>query len=230
MRITLLIAASLLVAACSQSTGGEREPAKTTSPAPARSTSSESLPPSSHIVPPAPGTPISDVITWIEAGTPADPEGFHSVTRDGVVTQLSGDVAFTTSSDQGGMTTCMTKAGHGEGALACLVDLSDPPPRPSDGYGPWKGNWVDFDGMSVQVGSIHGDPGRFGDGDGAGLPNGDALSFGDYRCRADQIGLFCVNYAHRSAVRFSDAGIEPFGCLQSVSPPVDIGEKFSCEA
>ncbi|EUA42258.1 lipoLppI domain protein [Mycobacterium xenopi 4042] len=40
--------------------------------------------------------------------------------------------------------------------------------------------------------------------------------------------MFCVNYAHRSAVRLAAAGIEPFGCLQPVPPPEGVGEKFSC--
>ena len=59
-------------------------------------------------------------------------------------------------------------------------------------------------------------------------PPAKSLEFGDYRCRADPAGLFCVNYAHQSAARFSDAGIEAFGCLQKVTPPADIGLKFSC--
>jgi hypothetical protein len=35
------------------------------------------------------------------------------------------------------------------------------------------GGWVDFDGSSVQVGSIHGDPGRFTAGEGPSLAFGD---------------------------------------------------------
>jgi hypothetical protein len=112
--------------------------------------------------------------------------------------------------------------------LACLVDLVDPPPRPQDAYGEWKGGWVDYDGTSVAVGSVHGDPGRFTAGTGPELPYGRVLAFGDYRCRADPAGLFCANYAHQSAVRFSDAGIEPFGCLQPITAPPQVGEMFSC--
>lgn len=102
------------------------------------------------------------------------------------------------------------------------------PPRPAAVYGEWLSGWVDFDGTSVQVGSAHGDPGPFINGDGPELPSGKSLAFGDFRCRTDQIGVFCVNYAHRSAVRFAAAGIEPFGCLQPVPPPEGVGEKFSC--
>jgi hypothetical protein len=122
----------------------------------------------------------------------------------------------------------MTDSRYAGDALACLVELTNPPPRPADVYGEWKGGWVDFTGPTLDVGSAHGDPGRFSRGTGPELPYGQSLTFGDYRCRADQAGLFCVNYAHQSAVRFSDAGVEPFGCLQKVSPPPDIGEKFSC--
>ena len=57
----------------------------------------------------------------------------------------------------------------------------------------------------------------FAAGIGPELPYGQSLAFGDYRCRGDQAGLFCVNYAHQSAARFSDAGVQPFGCLQPVT-------------
>lgn len=174
---------------------------------------------------PADGAPIAEVIGWIESGKPADAAGYHSATRDGTTTQLGDDVAFTTPS---GKTICMTDSRDRAGVLSCLVNLTNPPPRPGDAYGEWKGGWVDFDGPSIEVGSIHGDPGPFTNGDGAQLPYGQALAFGDFRCRADPVGLFCVNYAHQSAARFSDAGIDVFGCLQKATPPADIGEKFSC--
>jgi hypothetical protein len=138
---------------------------------------------------------------------------------------LGDDVAFTTPS---GKSNCMTDSKNFGGALACLVDLTIPPLQPSDVYGQWKGNWVDFGGPSIEIGSAHGDPGRFVNGTGPELPYGDALAFGDYRCRSDPAGLYCVNYAHQSAARFSDAGVVPFGCLQKVTPPADIGEKYSC--
>ena len=51
---------------------------------------------------------------------------------------------------------------------------------------------------------------------------------GDYRCRADDSGLVCVNYAHQSAVRFAAAGIQPFGCLKPVPPPDGVGAAFGC--
>ena len=120
------------------------------------------------------------------------------------------------------------RAELGLGALVCLVDLAKRPPRPDTAYGEWKGGWVNFDGVNLQVGQARGDPGPFVTGNGPELANGDSLSYDDYRCRADQAGLFCVNYAHQSAARFSDAGIVAFGCLQKVTPPAGIGEKYSC--
>ncbi|HZA09056.1 hypothetical protein [Mycobacterium sp.] len=229
MRIAALVfLALLLVAGCSEANRG-RPRAGSTAPAPTTRTSQPApttAKPSQPAGPPAPGTPIADVITWIEAADPADPAAFHSATRQGSVTQLQhNDVAFTTPS---GKTRCMTDSMFSSGDLACLVQLTKPPPRPNDIEGQWIGNWVQFDGPALTVGGIHGDPGRFVYGDGAQLPYGKALKFGDYQCRSDQVGLFCVNYAHQSAARISDAGVEPFGCLQNVAPPPDIGQKFSC--
>lgn len=168
---------------------------------------------------------MPDVIAWIEAGRPADPGRYHSATRDGVTTPLGDDVAFTAKAAQA---SCMTDARHTGGALLCLVSLVSPPPRPETAYGDWKGGWVDFDGTNLQVGASRGDPGPFVNGDGAELATGDTLSIGDYRCRAGDAGLFCVNYAHQSAVRFAAAGIEPFGCLRSVPPPDGVGIAFGC--
>jgi hypothetical protein len=227
MRVVVAIAASVLVAACSSTEpngSGRSEQAPTTSSRTAAPTTTKTTTPVPTAAPAA-GTPIADVIRWIEAGKPADVAHYHSAVRDGVTTQLDSDVAFVSPS---GKTNCMTDTRFG-GALACLVDLSDPPPQPADVYGQWKGGWVDFEGPSVEVGSAHGDPGRFGNGTGPELPYGQTLAFGDYRCRADQTGTFCVNYAHQSAVRFADSGVETFGCLTPVTPPPsDVGKKFSC--
>lgn len=225
MRTALLIAVSLLAAGCSHATVKQPEPTGETSrPAPASSAPARSSTPVPS-TPPRSGAPIADVIRWIEAGRPVDTAGYHTATRDGETTDLGDQIAFTVAAGQAGGTSCVTDGG---GALACLVDLADPPPRPEGVYGEWKGNWVDFAGTTVQVGSAHGDPGPFHSGDGPNLPDGAALSFGDYRCRTDQTGLFCVNYAHRSAVRLSSAGVEPFGCLHQATAPDGIGRSFSC--
>ncbi|OBK78278.1 hypothetical protein [Mycobacterium sp. 1164985.4] len=224
MRMAVLIA-SVLVAGCSTTTGGQAERIEPIPPSPSASSPTTSTTKPKPAAPPAPGAPIGDVVAWVEAGEPADAAQYHAASRDGQTTDLGEDVAFTTPS---GKTSCMTDSQYADGALACLVDLVNPPPRPDDAYGEWKGGWVDYDGTSVTVGSVHGDPGRFTAGEGPELPYGQVLSFGDYRCRTDTVGLFCVNYAYRSAVRFSDAGIEPFGCLQPATAPPQTGEKFSC--
>jgi hypothetical protein len=229
MRIAALVAVSFLVAGCSHGGNSHTEQTQTTTQAsetsqPSTTAPSGSKPPPSSAGPNA-GAAISDVIAWIEAGHPADPGRYHTATRDGATTSLGDDIAL---SAQAGKVDCMTDSKHMPGALACLVTLTNPPPRPATAYGEWKGGWVDFGGSNLQVGSARGDPGPFINGNGPGLANGDSLSFGDYRCRADESGLFCVNYAHQSAARFGTAGIEQFGCLRSVPPPDGVGIAFSC--
>lgn len=166
---------------------------------------------------------MAAVIAWVETGRRVDTGAFHSADRDGATTDLGDDVAFRSAA-----TRCMTDQRYAANALICLVDLTDPPAQPDGVYGEWKGGWVDYDGGSVQVGSVHGDPGPFLRGDGPELPAGETLAFGDYRCRPHAAELFCVDYAHQSAVRLSAAGVEPFGCLQSVPAPEGIGVKFAC--
>lgn len=228
MRIAALVAVSLLVAGCSHAGGGQSGQPPTSQPL--TTTSSTTGTPSASKAPgalavPGAGTPTSDVIAWIEAAHPVDPGRYHAATRDGGTTQLGNDIALTAN---GGNVSCMTDAKHTGGALACLVQLTSPPPRPDTAYGDWQGGWVDFDGTNLQVGSSRADPGPFLNGNGPELANGDSLSFGDYRCRADQAGVFCVNYAHQSAVRFASAGIQPFGCLRPVPPPDGVGVAFGC--
>ncbi|MCT7660045.1 hypothetical protein [Mycobacterium deserti] len=226
MRMALVLIASVLVAGCSSGRDEQAERIEPIPPAPSVTTTPPTTTTSAEpTAPPAPGAAVGDVIAWIEAGDAADAAQYHVATRDGVATQLGEDVAFTTPA---GKTDCMTDATNSPGVLACLVDLVDPPPRPEDAYGEWKGGWVDYDGANVAVGSVHGDPGPFTAGTGPELPYGQVLAFGDYRCRVDTVGLFCANYARQTAVRYSDAGIEPFGCLQPVAAPPQIGEMFSC--
>jgi hypothetical protein len=230
MRIAALVAVSLLVAGCSHTIGRHSEPAPTTTQSSAGTAPTTAVgPPGSK--PPAPstapvaGAAISDVIAWIEAGHPVDPARYHTVIRDGATTPLGNDIAFSAAA---GKVVCMTDSKHTGSALACLVDLANPPPRPETAYGEWKGGWIDFDGTNLQIGSARGDPGPFVNGNGPELANGDSFSYDDYRCRADQAGVFCVNYAHQSAARFAAAGIDAFGCLRSVPPPDGVGIAFSC--
>lgn len=226
MRIAALLATSVLVAGCSHTVvGGPRQPPNTTPVSGFSPTNT--TPPFGSTPPGAPSAkaPISDVIGWIEAGHHADPGRYHSATREGVTTPLGADIAF---SAVAGKNSCMTDSRHTAGALLCLVSLTNPPPAPPTAYGAWQGGWVTFDGQNLQVGAARADPGPFLNGNGPELANGDSLSFGDYRCRADQTGLYCVNYAHQSAARLSPAGVEPFGCLRPAPAPDGIGTAFSC--
>lgn len=219
-----MIAAALLVAGCSHTTGGQSAPTPSTAQTSPGAGAPGSKAPGPTSAPGA-GAAISEVIAWIEAGHPADPGRFHTASRDGVTTPLGDDIALTAVD---GKVSCMTDAKHTGGALACLVNLTNPAPAPATAYGQWQGGWISFDGVNLQVGSARADPGPFLNGNGPELANGDSLSFGDYRCRADQTGLYCVNYAHQSAAKFGPAGIEPFGCLKSAPPPDGIGAAFSC--
>jgi hypothetical protein len=229
MRIARSLAASLLVAgcvaACSDSTGGQPHPTALTPITPSRTGGSTSATTTtSTLAAPPTGVPIAQAITWIEAGAPVDSAEYHIALRGGVTTDLGDDVAFTTPAG----TACMTDAKHNAPALACLVDLTNPPPQPPDIYGQWKGGWVDFDGATVLVGSAHGDPGRFATGQGPELPLDTSVSFGDFRCRTDSDALYCVNYAHQSAVRMAADGVATYACAQQVTPPAGIGMKYVC--
>ncbi|OJZ74601.1 hypothetical protein BRW65_07740 [Mycobacterium paraffinicum] len=222
MRIVALLAASSLVAGCSHTVGGQSQ--QTQTPTSAVSSPSGSKPPAPSAAPAA-GASISDVIAWVEAGHPADPGRYHNAIRDGAATPLGNDVAFTAAA---GKASCTTDSKHTGPALLCLVSLTNPPPEPTTSYGDWQGGWVTFDGVNLQVGASRADPGPFINGNGSELANGDSLSFGDYRCRADPDAVYCVNYAHQSAARLGPAGVDPFGCLKPAPAPDGVGTAFSC--
>lgn len=223
MRLVLVVMTSALVAGCSQTLDSESSTARTplSVAPPSTTTGATSTPKPSGTV--DPGTDIGTVIAWIEAGDPAAPEDFGSVTRDGATTALAGGIAFSTDT-----VNCIRTPGYRDGTLACLVDLSDPPPRPPDVFTVWKGNWVDYDGAAVEIGSERGDPGPFVDGEGPRLAGNATLAFGDFRCRADTEAVLCVNYAQRSAVRLSADGVDGFGCLTESAAPPGIGVRLSC--
>lgn len=232
MRIVVLLATSVLIAGCSA--GGDNQPTKLTPITPTSTgnaqnpstTTMTTTTTSTGAATQAPGTgaTTAEAIEWVQAAPPVDSAGFHVALRNGTSTPLDGDVAFTSPSG----TSCMTDLKRSAKNLACLVDLADPPARPPDVYGAWKGGWVDFDGGSVSVGSSHGDPGRFAAGQGAPLPEGGSLAFGDFRCRGDSTALVCVNYAAHSAVRLSDAGVDPYGCTRQEPPTAGIGIQYHC--
>lgn len=92
----------------------------------------------------------------------------------------------------------------------------------------WQPGWIEFSGTELSVGSLRGDPGPFASGTGAELAAGRSLAFGESRCRSDGAGLYCVNYAHRSAVRIAADGVMPFGCLAEVPAPPESAGLFSC--
>ncbi|KGI68605.1 hypothetical protein MJO55_15530 [Mycolicibacterium rufum] len=226
MRGAGLIAVATLVAGCSQSVGGQAASSSPSTPRPEATTSTAAAPSSAPAAAaPGAGASVDDVIRFIEDGAPADAGGFHVAFRDGVTTRLGDDIAFTAPSGAPlGTTQCLTVAG----GLTCLLDLTAPPPRPSDAEGVWKAGWIDFPGTEVRIGALRGDPGPFVNGSGPELPAGQSLSFGDDRCRSDDSGLYCVNYAHRAAVRISADGVVPFGCLQPAQPPAGVGAAFRC--
>lgn len=227
----MLLAASVLVAGCSQVPAGRPGPAELTPITPSRSisatktsTSAPTTSSSAAATAPGPSASAGEAIAWVEAAPPIDGADFQVALRNGISTPLGDDTAFTTAFG----TSCMTDKKRVASGLACLVELLDPPPQPPDVYGVWKGGWVDYDGSGVRVGSAHGDPGRFSAGQGPPLPAGGSLSFGDFRCRADTTALVCVNYAHNTAVRYSDDGIAAFGCARQTPPQAGIGIQYTC--
>lgn len=210
--------------------GGQAEQSSTAASPPASAPSSSA--PATTVAGAAPGegASIDAVISWVEAGRPADPGAHHEAYRDGTATRLGDDIAFTAASGApDDSTQCITDAAFNSGALTCLVDLTAPAAPPPGAEGMWKAGWVEYAGATLQVGSLRGDPGPFVKGAGPRLADGDSLAFGDNRCRSDVSGLLCVNYAHRSAVRISAGGVAPFGCLRPVAPPPDaVGAAYSC--
>lgn len=221
-----LSAAGLVLAGCSPAA---ETPAKLTPISPAhsntqRSTSTSATTTSTSSPAPGPGAGAAAAITWVEAAAPADAVDFKVALRGGATTSLGDDIAFTTPSG----TRCMTDVRRAATGLACLVDLTNPPPAPPDIYGVWKGGWVDFDGTAVRVGSAHGDPGRFAAGQGVPLTPDRSLSFGDFRCRTDAAALVCVNYARQTAVRYSDDGIDAYGCTRQTPPAAGVGLEYTC--
>lgn len=229
----MLLVASTLLAGCSTVPAGKPGPAELTPITPSRAaasateTSTPPRPSASSATPtaaPAAGDPASVAIAWVEAAPPVDGADFQVALRGGTTTPLGEDTAFTTPSG----TRCMTDVKRAGGDLACLVNLVNPPPQPPDVYGAWKGGWVDFDGSSVRIGSAHGDPGRFAVGQGAPLPPGGSVSFGEFRCRTDDTVLVCINYGRKTGVRYSDNGIDTFGCTKQTPPPAGVGELYTC--
>lgn len=231
MRIRVVFAAisagvSVLTGCSTADTPGSTKltPISPSRPAGQQTSATSTSPTSTSSPAPAPGAPAAEAIAWVQNAGPVDAADFHVALRSGAGTPLGDDVAFTTPSG----TTCMTDVRRAATGLACLVNLTDPPAAPANIYGVWKGGWVDFDGKAVQIGSAHGDPGRFAAGQGAPLSPDRSLSFGDFRCRTDTSTLVCVNYARQTAVRYSDDGIDVYGCTRKTPPTAGIGIEYGC--
>ncbi|MGV0586283.1 hypothetical protein ABQE45_21325 [Mycobacteroides chelonae] len=224
-----MLGALLLVTGCSK--GASVSPTTPSSSTPPSSSTTSKAPTSTttttpiELPEPAAGAPYDAVAQWISKGAPVDVANFRSATsQDGQKTDLGDNVAFKTPS---GKTRCMTSNIEPD-TLSCLVNLTNPPQRPAGTEGNWVGGWTDFNGHQVSVGGLHGDPGPFQSGDGNPLDYGGRLTFGDFGCRSETSGLFCANTKTKSAIRISDAGIEPFGCLKETTPADGSGREFSC--
>ncbi|MBF6174809.1 hypothetical protein [Nocardia blacklockiae] len=211
MRIAVLTVLLLLAAGCSLTKDGEPHPV-----------------PGAAAAPPSRGAALSDVDAWVRSGAPVDPARFGTATtRDGKVTSLNGDIAFV---DETGKIKCTTDFHSGFKDLSCLVDLKNPPPRPpGEQIGNWVGGWIDYSGPTLSVGSLHGDPGPFIRGNGPTLPYGSRITAGDFTCRLEPGALVCLHESAKSAVRISDAGVIPFGCLHEQADPKSyVGQAFTC--
>lgn len=235
VRVWSVLCLIFLVTGCVAHTQQE-SPTSSTPPsvsAPSKaSTTTTAIPPTattSRTPAPGPHASVESVTRWIEAGDPVDAEGFRTVDQDGVPAQLSQrEVAFRAPGDLGPRVIggCITAFKY-KVPLSCLPGIRNAPPRPPDLPGQWIAGWVSFDGATVTVGSRHGDPGPFSEGVGLPLEYGKRLKFGDYQCRSDQKGLYCVNYPHRSAIRMSEE-LEVYGCTKRAAPPRGIGVQYDC--
>ncbi|TXH08377.1 MAG: hypothetical protein E6R04_11055 [Spirochaetes bacterium] len=168
--------------------------------------------------------------SWVKEGVPQDVATFHTATMDGEVSELKddGDVAFRLPGAVRGreLKGCITDFANSD-TLTCLPPLSSPVRKPRKVEGHWMGNWVEFNGKTLTVGSSHADPGIFMQGSGNALAFGHSLAFGNYRCRSDMTGLYCLNDATRTGFRISNT-ITAYGCTQVADVPYGIGAKFEC--
>ncbi len=216
MRIAALTALLLLVAGCSGATS-RPQPAPAAAPVPP----SPAAPTSSRV--PVSGAAFADVLAWVQGGHAADAGRFRTAkAQDGTVTTLRDDVAFTSPT---GKIKCITDFEDSVTGLSCLVGLKNPPSKPAgDSEGEFVPGWIYYTGTQTTVGSMHGDPGPFVRGYGNQLPYGSRVGAGDYTCRMDSAGLFCVDRAAKSGIQVSDAGVVPFGCLRKQAPTPDVGD------
>jgi hypothetical protein len=159
-----------------------------------------------------------------------DPNAFRAVSRDGTITTLPdpADVAFRPPGpyDDNNVAGCVTEFSY-RPALVCIPPLTNPPKKP-DAPGQWIGSWVTFDGAKITIGSFHGDPGPFNDGSGKPLNYGDTITFGDYQCRSDPSGMYCMSRSHQSGLAMSGT-LTTYGCVKLPIHPEGVGEQFTCD-
>ncbi|CPU58138.1 Probable lipoprotein LppI [Mycobacteroides abscessus] len=236
MRLLAIVSMFSVLAGCTgtppQHVPETRSAIATSSTAPSTTTTAASTTPPTTAGGPPPGAaaPVAAVIAWIEAAAPADPANFRTVEEDGIVTQLDGDsVAFRLPGDlpARALTGCVSYR-WSEPRFSCLGGVSNPPPKPPGIQGQWIGSWVDFDGKTVDIGSLHGDPGPFNNGNGKPLDYGTRIKFSDYQCRSDPSGMYCVNYPNHSAIRLWGREFVTYGCVKLAKPQHGIGEQFTC--
>ncbi|WP_078322305.1 hypothetical protein [Mycobacteroides chelonae] len=228
MRVWSVLCLIFLVAGCVAHTQ-QQAPTSSTSPSASAPSTAPATTTSTATTAPGPEASVESVTRWIEAGAPVDAEEFRTVDQDGAPSQLSeGEVAFRSPGELGPRIIggCITAFKY-KMPLSCLPGIHNAPPRPPDLPGQWISGWVSFDGATVTVGSLHGDPGPFSEGVGLPLEHGKRLKFGDYQCRSDLKGLYCVNYPHHSAIRMSDE-LEVYGCTRRATPPRGIGVQYDC--
>lgn len=230
-RFAVLTSVLILAVGCSDDATSKTTPLPETGTAPASAVPTSSAPTSSSQAPAAPppeavASPEA-LVRWVAAGRPADPADFQTVERDGEATELTGDdVAFRLPGDlkPNTLAGCIRRLSE---TLSCLPGLADPPPKPPENLWQWISNWVDFNGSTITVGGYHGDPGPFSDGPGAPLPYGDSIKSGDYQCRSDPSGLYCVSLSKHTGLRMSET-LTAFGCAKQATPPAGIGEQYDC--
>lgn len=233
MRSAIFASILVLLAGCMSPTTHHREQSSS-----ATETVNATPPPTAAAPPvnasgPAPGPKAQPaaVLTWIEAAQLVDTANFNTVELDGTTTDLGvGEVAFRLPATvpYRTLTGCVSYHWTTQ-QFSCLGGVRNAPPQPPGMHGEWIPSWVDFDGKTVDIGSLHGDPGPFNNSNGRPLEYGTRIKFGDYQCRSDPAGMYCANYPHHSAIQLWGTSFIAFGCNKDLTAPHGVGERFTCK-